>query len=236
MLFTVSNHKLHVIFINREKNLNLASSPATLAKGVASEIMARAKNFDRHDVLTKAMETFWIHGYERSSMNLLVQNMGINRASLYGTFGDKKSLFLAAIAHYNETIVAQAIAILEQPQVSKQTIIDFFEQKIDLAIGDRHRRGCFLVNSAMEIARTDIDIAICINDHLDRIQQAFRYAIESAQRNREISDRLDPDRLSHYLTCSLQGLCVTFRLNPDRESLRNTVQVILSVLEAVPPP
>ncbi|MFP4007167.1 MAG: TetR/AcrR family transcriptional regulator [Spirulinaceae cyanobacterium] len=197
--------------------------------------MARAKIFDQYEVLTKAMETFWLHGYEKSSMSLLVQNMGINRASLYGTFGDKKSLFLAAIAHYNETIVVRAIATLEQPQVSKQTIIDFFEQRINLAIADRQRRGCFLINSALEVAKTDSEIATCINDNLERIQQAFRYAIENAQNRQEISDRLDPDRLAHYLTCSLQGLCVTFRLNPDPELLRNTVRVILSVLEANPP-
>ncbi len=169
-------------------------------------------------------------------MNLLVQNMGINRASLYGTFGDKKSLFLAAIAHYNETIVARAIAILEQPQVSKQTIVDFFEQRINLAIADRQQRGCLLVNSAMEIARTDLEIARHINHNLDRIRQAFRYALENAQNNREISDRLDPDDLAHYLACSLQGLCVTFKVNPDPELLRNTVQVILSVLDTPLPP
>lgn len=197
--------------------------------------MARAKNFDRHAVLTKAMETFWVHGYERSSMNLLVHNMGINRASLYDTFGDKKSLFLEAIAHYNQTIVENEIAALEHPQASKQTIIDFFEQRITWAIADNHQRGCFLINAAIELSKKDIEITAIINNNLERIQQAFRYALRQAQNNQEIGDRIDPDAIAHYLTCSLQGLCVAFRVNPNPEVLQATVKVILQVLDAIPP-
>lgn len=197
--------------------------------------MSRAKTFDQHEVLTKAMETFWLHGYEKSSMRLLVQNMGINRASLYDTFGDKRSLFIAAIAHYNQTIIEKAIVRLEQPQVTKQAIVDFFEQQINQAIEDDYRRGCLTVNSAIEASRMDAGILTCVNHNLQRIEQAFHHALQNAQNNHEISDRLNLDTLAHYLTCSLQGLCVTFRVNPDPDLLRDTVQVILSVLEAHSP-
>ncbi|MEC4805210.1 MAG: TetR/AcrR family transcriptional regulator [Jaaginema sp. PMC 1079.18] len=193
--------------------------------------MSRAKTFNQHEVLTKAMETFWLHGYEKSSMRLLVQNMGINRASLYDTFGDKKALFLAAIAHYNQTIIEQAIRCLEQPQASKQAIVSFFEEQINQAIADDYRRGCFTVNSVIELSNADADTIASVNENLQRIRKAFYHALENAQNNREISDRLNLDILAHYLTCSLQGLCVTFRVNPDPELLQNTVHTILSVLE-----
>ncbi len=66
--------------------------------------MARHKKFEREEVLGKAMETFWRYGYQGTSIQDLLENMGINRGSLYDTFGNKRSLFLAAIAHYDETV------------------------------------------------------------------------------------------------------------------------------------
>ncbi|MFA9412981.1 MAG: TetR/AcrR family transcriptional regulator, partial [Deltaproteobacteria bacterium] len=73
--------------------------------------MARAKEFDREVVLERAMEFFWAQGYEAASMRELLDTMDIGRQSLYDTFGDKHSLFLASLQHYYEkgmrTVVAQ---------------------------------------------------------------------------------------------------------------------------------
>ena len=73
--------------------------------------MARHKEFEREVVLEKAMATFWRYGYEGTSVQTLVENMGINRGSIYDTFGDKRSLFLAAIQHYNEAVVKKLLGL-----------------------------------------------------------------------------------------------------------------------------
>ena len=64
--------------------------------------MARHKAFNREEVLDRAIEVFWAHGYEATSIQELVDSMGINRGSLYDTFGDKHRLFLEALDRYEQ--------------------------------------------------------------------------------------------------------------------------------------
>jgi AcrR family transcriptional regulator len=90
--------------------------------------MARPKTFDPSVALEQAMEVFWLKGYEATSMQDLVVAMGINRASLYATFEDKRQLFLAAIAHYDDTVVRPAIAPLEAPGAAKAEIVQHFQR------------------------------------------------------------------------------------------------------------
>ena len=193
--------------------------------------MARHKEFDKEEVLEKAMTTFWRYGYEGTSIQNLVENMGINRGSIYDTFGDKHSLFLAAIAHYNETVVKKAILALEAPGASKQAIIDRFYSIIDRAVADKDRKGCLLTNTVVELCPHDPDTASRIAADLKRIENAFKKALSTAQQKRELSDKHDLTALARYLTSSLQGLRVISKVNPDPESLRDIAKVALSVLD-----
>ena len=64
--------------------------------------MGRNKEFDETVVLRKAMELFLEQGYEKTSMNDLVEHMGIHRRSLYDTFGDKHALFMRTLDVFGE--------------------------------------------------------------------------------------------------------------------------------------
>ena len=192
--------------------------------------MARHKEFDREAVLEKAMETFWRYGYEGTSVRDLLESMGINRGSLYDTFGDKRSLFLAAIAHYDNTIVRQIVNRLEGPGASVQAIRDHFYDVIDRATTDPTRRGCFLVNSAVEVCPHDEDTAKRIATNFKRIETAFYKALLRAKEQGEIEGDRDLCALANFLTCTLQGLRVASKINPDREVLGAIVDVALSVL------
>ena len=182
-------------------------------------------------MLEKAMETFWRYGYQGTSIQNLLENMGINRGSLYDTFGNKRSLFLAAIAHYDETVVKDAIARLEAPNASKQAIIDHFYRLIDLAVADREHRGCLLTNTAVELCAHDPETATLIGRDLQRIENAFYKALVRAKEKGELPEKPNLRALARFLTCSLQGLRVTAKVNPDRGVLREIAQVVLSVLD-----
>ncbi|MUL37565.1 TetR/AcrR family transcriptional regulator [Gloeocapsopsis dulcis] len=191
--------------------------------------MARKKEFDRDEVLEKAMETFWCQGYEATSVQDLVEQMGINRGSLYDTFGDKRALFLAAIAHYNETAFAEAIAQLEAPGASKQAIVDYFQNFIECATSDKQRRGCLMTNSAVELAPHDQNTASCITTHLQRLENAFYHVLVNASEKGEISSRQDLRALARFLTCVLQGLHVMCKVKPS--ALQDITDVVIAVLE-----
>ncbi|ERT09386.1 bacterial regulatory s, tetR family protein [Lyngbya aestuarii BL J] len=193
--------------------------------------MARHKEFNRGEVLAKAMETFWRYGYEGTSVQDLTQSMGINRGSLYDTFGDKRSLFLEAIAHYDQTIVRSAIARLEAPDASKQAIIDHFKSLVDRIVADTERRGCFVTNTAVELCPHDPDTAQRVANNLQRIEQAFYKALLRAQEKGEISAEKNLPALARYFTCNLQGLRVISKVNSDPQALEEIVQILLSVLD-----
>lgn len=193
--------------------------------------MARHKAFDREEVLDKAMDTFWRKGYEGTSVRDLVENMGINRGSLYDTFGDKHTLFLAAIAHYEDTIVKDAIATLETPNADKQAIIDHFYGLIDRAIADAEKRGCLVTNSAIELCARDGETATRIENNLKRIERAYYNALKRSQDKGEIPNDREIQALARFLICTLQGLRVMTKVNCDRVVLEDIAKVALSVLQ-----
>jgi TetR/AcrR family transcriptional regulator, transcriptional repressor for nem operon len=193
--------------------------------------MARTKEFDQEEVLTKAMQAFLRSGYEGTSMQTLVSIMGINRGSLYDTFGDKRSLFLAAIAHYEATIVKDTMASLMTADAGKQTIINLFR---DLVVGmakEQNCYGCLMTNTAVELCPQDTEARSKIDTHFSQMARAFKQALSQAQGKGEIDRDRDLASMAQYLTSSLQGLRVMGKVNRDPQTLSNIVDVILSVLD-----
>lgn len=193
--------------------------------------MARPKEFDKEEVLTKAMHTFWRYGYEGTSMQTLVSNMGINRGSLYDTFGDKRSLFLAAIAHYEQTVVSQMMAPLFAADANKQTIINLFHELVAKTISADDYYGCFVTNIAVELCPQDRDTQSRIEQKFQQLTSAFKVVLVKAQAQGEISSDRNLDSIAQYLTSSLQGLRVISKVNRDPATLNNIVNVILSTID-----
>ncbi|NER84848.1 MAG: TetR/AcrR family transcriptional regulator [Leptolyngbya sp. SIO1D8] len=193
--------------------------------------MARPKAFDREAVLSKAMEVFWEKGYEATSMQDLVDAMGIHRGSLYDTFQDKRHLFLEAIAHYNTTVTKVAIAHLQAPGASRSAIEKHLMVFAEEAATDPHRRGCLMTNSIVELAIHDPEVATSLRRSLRTVEDAFCRALGRAQDKGEIAPDKDIHALAQYLTSSLQGLRVMSKVNPDREALVQVAQLTLAVLD-----
>src|SRR5256714_13307197 len=114
--------------------------------------MARHKEFDQDEALHKAMEVFWSRGYEAASINDLVRHMGINRQSLYDTFGDKHSLYLQALDRYREVEGRKMFELLERPGPVKRALRQLFGGVVECALGGGERRGCFVGNATSELA------------------------------------------------------------------------------------
>jgi TetR/AcrR family transcriptional regulator, transcriptional repressor for nem operon len=193
--------------------------------------MARPKEFSREEVLNKAMITFWRLGYEATSVQDLVAAMGINRGSLYDTFGDKHDLFLATLDHYIQSVVKVTFSRLEKSGSVKQAltefILDFF---VEPAITDLDLKGCLVTNSVVELAPHDQECARRVLKNLQWIEETFYRVLVRAQEQGEISEEKDLRALSRFFTSGLQGLQVMAKLDPDRTKLRDIAQVMVSVL------
>ncbi len=193
--------------------------------------MARPREFERDVVLDRAMQVFWSRGYEATSIQHLVARMGIQRGSLYDTFGDKRALFFAAIDHYDRVVTAKLLATLEDPGSGKDAIRRFFRLKVELSLEPGRPRGCLVTNSAAELASRDRGTATRVGAVLTKIEAAFYRAVVRAQKAGEIDATRNPRALARFLTSSAQGLSIMAKTSPDRAVLEDIVRVTLAALE-----
>ncbi len=191
--------------------------------------MARSKTFDPQLALLKAMTVFWEQGYTATSIQDLVEAMGIHRGSLYDTFQDKRQLFLQAIALYQDTVVQAAISHLKAPGASRTAIEHHFWQLVERSV--EQPCGCLITNTLVELAPEDTELVAVLSQGLQQVEDAFFQALVRAQDQGEIPAHQDIRTLAHYLTTSLQGLRVMSRLQPHADSLRPTIQLILKALD-----
>lgn len=191
--------------------------------------MARVKTFSREAVLEKAMAVFWEKGYEATSMQDLVVAMGIHRGSLYSTFQDKRHLFLAAIAHYRDTVMAAAIAPLQPPEAARAAVEAHFRHLA--AQSADGSRGCLMTNAIVELAARDRAVADCLQTGWQRLEDAFYRALSRAQDRGELAADKDLRALARYLITCLQGLRVAGKMQPPAATLEETATLMLQALD-----
>jgi TetR/AcrR family transcriptional repressor of nem operon len=179
------------------------------------------KQFSTDDVLIKAMNAFWAQGYESTSMQDLVSCMGINRGSLYATFGDKRGLFIQALRRYDETHRAATVATLRKLESPRQAIMEVFAGAIAAAVDHGSRDGCLLINTALELSPHDEEISAFVSGCLTDMENFFRDMIENAVAQDEISPDIDPVETARGLLSLLVGLRVLARSRPEESLLRS---------------
>lgn len=191
--------------------------------------MARPREFNDAEVLDSAVQCFWSHGYEATSVRDLADRMGITCASLYNAFGDKRALFRRALDHY-VTRMRERIAELET-LAPREAITRSLEGAIDRSLADRERRGCMLVNCALELAPHDAEFRHVICAQLGGLEAFFRRCVLAGQRDGSITTTRPAEELArHFLGVSM-GLRVLARARPDRTLLEGVVRPALSLLD-----
>ncbi|WHY95586.1 TetR/AcrR family transcriptional regulator [Peribacillus simplex] len=191
--------------------------------------MARSKEFDEKAVLRKAMELFWAQGYEKTSMQDLVDHMGIHRRSIYDTFGDKRSLFLASLNHYEELIVNEMESIISSTSSIKHTIRDVFIFVLNSI--EQYPKGCLSVNAAIELSLLDKEIGRIVTKMFNRTEDMFNNLIKRGQTSGELSKEIDSDNTSRFLHNNLVGIRVLIKTNYNKKELEGIITLALSVLD-----
>ena len=192
--------------------------------------MARPREFDEATVLEAAMNCFWQQGYEATSVRDLSEQMGITGASLYNAFGDKRSLYRQALAYYVEHSVHDRINRLQRlPPID--AIRCFFAEIIERSVTDSKRRGCFLVNAALEVAPYDPKIGELVAREMELLGSFFYGCVARGQENGTIAPAQPPAELAKLLLSVLLGLRVLARSRPQRELLEGAVAGVLGMLK-----
>lgn len=179
------------------------------------------KQFNVDDVLDKAMRTFWSRGYEATSVQDLVECTGINRGSLYATYGDKRELFLASLRHYDQNVRQVLVKGLERECGPREAIRRMFQAFVDKVTVTGPNEGCFLVNTALELSAHDAEVAKIIADAQKEIEAFFVRMVTNGQSEGELPLSLNPDATAQGLLATLLGILVLARSRPDPALLQS---------------
>jgi TetR/AcrR family transcriptional repressor of nem operon len=193
--------------------------------------MARPKAFDPEEAMQEAMEAFWANGYHGTSVNDLLSEMKLNRGSLYDTFGDKKSLFLAALGEYERQGRKAMAEVLAKPGSAKAAIREWAMSAADMCMGEAGQRGCLGLKAALEMAPHDADVAKWVRDITRERELMVAKVIKRGQSEGEIDNGLDARTVARYLLTSLAGLKVMGLSSPGPHEVREVLELILRVLD-----
>lgn len=194
--------------------------------------MARSKEFDTTLVLHKAMEIFGQNGYEGTSLQNLLDGLGIARQSLYDTYGTKRDLFLSAVKYYMNEKSAILISLLERPGSVKQSISDIFHEAVAVLQDELRSKECFIMHSAIEQIPHDPELAEFFKQDMQRLEFAFQNALIRAWEYGELSDAHQDNflALARYLNHARYSLTQSAKLTSDPKVLDDIAKVTLSTL------
>jgi len=195
----------------------------------------RPRAFDEQTVLDRAAEVFWRHGYEGASLSSLTSAMGINRPSLYATFGSKEELFRRAFARYHETNLANARAALEQP-TAYAAVESFLRAGADALTADDHPAGCLSIQGGLSCSPENTRISEMLAAGRAATETALEERLSRAAKEGDLPEGVDSRALARFVMALSEGHAVHAAAGASREDLQASVDVAMRVLNLAPGP
>lgn len=194
-------------------------------------IMPRVKLFDENEVLSKAMNLFWKQGYSATSIQDLVNHLGINRASIYDTYGDKEKLFFRAFEYYRKTNADGTAQFFNSETNVKQGFKRLFEMAIDESIRDRDKKGCFVVNTTTELVPGDEKIYNILVENRITFELLFCEYLQKGEAAGQFKKGKDLKSIAALLFTVYNGLKVVSKVQSNKKELVNSLNIALTLLD-----
>jgi TetR/AcrR family transcriptional repressor of nem operon len=198
--------------------------------------MARPRQFDEQDAVTRAADLFWRRGYNATSVRDLGAELDLTPSSLYRTFTDKHTLFLRALDHYRATDSAEAERRLgTDGRPVRQVLREWLTWLVTCPPEGEAGRGCFVVNTATELGATDPEVTQRTEAAFEVTRQAIRSLLHEGHRNGELPAALDLDAAVELLFTMVLGLRVRERAAHDPARLAAAIDAAIQTLGPPPP-
>ena len=188
--------------------------------------MPKVETFNREVVLGKVIQLFHEKGFNATSMQDLVDVTGLNRSSIYNSFGNKMELYQESLKVYRSQANKMVQKILIHSTNAKDSI-----RRIFYTNPEQKNNGCFLSNCTAEMANQDIEIKNFLQNNLDRMQELFEELVSKGQAEGTVNTLKSPKEYALYLFTSLQGLRITGILLKEQNDYESIVNTTLSVLD-----
>lgn len=189
--------------------------------------MGRPVSYDEAAVVNAALDQFWTTGFRASSVDMLVDCTGLNKHSLYQTFGGKSGLFARVLERYIADYSQTFLTIFDN-----QRGLGALRKYFRAVTAKTDTRGCFVVNAAVELGDSDPDCHRLIADYYQRLTDCFAQAIAAGQQDGEIRAELEPRSTAAWLVSAVQGMAVNSRLGAAQRALPKSILAMLVGAEA----
>jgi AcrR family transcriptional regulator len=188
--------------------------------------MGRPRGFAKNAALEAAMRVFWEKGYEGATLADLTEAMGINRSSMYATFGDKAALFRLAMARYAEGPAAYVQEALKQPTV-RAVVEALLRGALELLTDPSHPRGCLSVQGALACGSDAEPMKQAMIEWRKQGETDIQKRLQRARREGDLAKAVDPGDLARYISTVLTGLGVQAANGSSRAEMTRLVEMVL---------
>jgi TetR/AcrR family transcriptional repressor of nem operon len=206
------------------------SSSSPPSETVHSRERGRPREFDIDEVAVTAAKVFWEQGYHATSVESLCQATGLMRGSLYGAFGDKHGLLVAAFDHYAEAAAVRLRDRLQNSSSPRESLRHALMFYARLAAEPAGRHGCFITNAVIELLPADEELRPLIEKTLNRTVEQLVAAVLRGQAAGEFKADLDENSVGKFLLCMMQGLRVLGKVNVGDDDLTPIVELAMRAL------
>src|SRR6266849_9179717 len=180
--------------------------------------MGRPKNFNREEVLEKAMPVFWKHGFSDTSLQDLERATGVNKSGLYSEFRDKEDLFVACLRYYLEN--QEKRGLLTKEPLGWDNVETFLKHG---PLNKEEQKGCFSVNSMREFAILPHEAHAIVAENRATVQRLLAMNIEAEK------PRMDPRLIAEMVLAFFSGLCIEHNLKSGKASSTRKVESLMQV-------
>jgi TetR/AcrR family transcriptional repressor of nem operon len=191
----------------------------------------RKKKFDEDAVLERAVNLFWRKGYHATTAQDMVDELGISRSSLYDTYVDKRTIFIKSLKRYEEITTDTLIDMLGKAKNPERAIHRIFRDIIQQSLADNFSKGCLMVNTSVELANNDQEIAGIIHHNNRRAEAALTRMIKKGQEEGLFSKREKAIAFAHFIFGTRRTLQLVARLGADKKTMEDIAKISLSALK-----
>lgn len=177
------------------------------------------------------MGVFWRQGYHQTSVRDLCEETGLMPGSIYRVFGDKRTLFLAALDRYREAGLSQMTQTLSRPGSPKEALREWLQRFAEGCRGAEGAQGCMLLNAAAELALSDPQVRLRTADTLQRMEGLLLGALLRAQGAGELSPKADAKGLASALLALVEGMRMLGRADPSSAAINRALRSALDLLD-----
>jgi AcrR family transcriptional regulator len=186
----------------------------------------RPRAFDKGKALDTALELFWRHGYEGTSIALLAERIGVNVPSLYAAFGNKESLFLQAIERYSE-LNGRIYHESFKKRTAREVALAILVGEVELVTQRGRPDGCLMVQGALATSPESEKISRMMANMRGMAERWMAERFQRAKEENDLPADADPKSLASYIMTLNSGLAVQAKSGVGRKQLLKVVEIAM---------